>query len=75
MGAAAQFANPNNYANFQAGASTGGKKDDAAKVAVSGAVNLNYITNNANVIVGKNTEITGSGKVDINPVQHRQMLL
>lgn len=66
VGAAAQFANPNNYANFQAGASTGGKKDDAAKVAVSGAVNLNYITNNANVIVGKNTEITGSGKVDIN---------
>lgn len=66
VGAAAQFANPNNYANFQAGASTGGKKDDAAKVAVSGAVNLNYITNNANVILGKNTEITGSGKVDIN---------
>lgn len=66
VGAAAQFANPNNYANFQAGASTGGKKDDAAKVAVSGAVNLNYITNNANVIVGKNSEITGSGKVDIN---------
>lgn len=66
VGAAAQFANPNNYGNFQAGASTGGKKDDAAKVAVSGAVNLNYITNNANVIVGKNSEITGSGKVDIN---------
>lgn len=62
-GAAAQFANPNNYANFQAGASTGGKD---ASVAVSGAVNLNYITNNANVIVGKNTEITGSGKVDVN---------
>ena len=65
-GAAAQFANPNNYANFQAGASTSGKSEDGASVAVSGAVNLNYITNNANVIVGKNTEITGSGKVDIN---------
>lgn len=66
VGAAAQFANPNNYANFQAGASTGGKSEGGATVAVSGAVNLNYITNNANVIVGKNTEITGSGKVDIN---------
>lgn len=65
-GAAAQFANPNNYANFQAGASTSGKSEDGASVAVSGAVNLNYVTNNANVIVGKNTEITGSGKVDIN---------
>lgn len=65
-GMAAQFANPNNYANFQAGASTGGKSEDGASVAVSGAVNLNYITNNANVIVGKNTEITGSGKVDVN---------
>lgn len=65
-GAAAQFANPNNYANFQAGASTSGKSEDGASVAVSGAVNLNYITNNANVIVGKNTEITGRGKVDIN---------
>ena len=62
-GAAAQFANPNNYANFQAGASTSGVPKT---VAVSGAVNLNYVTNNANVIVGKNTEITGSGKVDIN---------
>lgn len=66
VGAAAQFANPNNYANFQAGASTGGKSEGGATVAVSGAVNLNYITNNANVIVGKNIEITGSGKVDIN---------
>ena len=66
VGAAAQFANPNNYANFQAGASTGGKSEGGATVAVSGAVNLNYITNNANVIVGKNTKITGSGKVDIN---------
>ena len=66
VGMAAQFANPNNYANFQAGASTGGKSEGGATVAVSGAVNLNYITNNANVIVGKNTEITGSGKVDIN---------
>ena len=66
VGMAAQFANPNNYANFQAGASTGGKSDNGATVAVSGAVNLNYITNNANVIVGKNTEITGIGKVDIN---------
>lgn len=65
-GAAAQFANPNNYANFQAGASTSGKSEDGASVAVSGAVNLNYITNNANVIVGKNTKITGSGKVDVN---------
>ena len=66
VGAAAQFANPNNYANFQAGASTGGKSENGATVAVSGAVNLNYITNNANVIVGKNTEISGIGKVDIN---------
>lgn len=65
-GAAAQFVNPNNYANFQAGASTSGKSEDGASVAVSGAVNLNYITNNANVIVGKNTKITGSGKVDVN---------
>ena len=65
-GAAAQFANPNNYANFQAGASTSGKSEDGASVAVSGAVNLNYITNNANVIVGKNTKITGRGKVDVN---------
>lgn len=65
-GVAAQFANPNNYANFQAGASTSGKSEDGASVAVSGAVNLNYITNNANVIVGKNTKITGSGKVDVN---------
>ena len=65
-GAAAQFANPNNYANFQAGASTSGKSEDGASVAVSGAVNLNYITNNANVIVGKNTKITGSGKVGVN---------
>lgn len=66
VGAAAQFANPYNYANFQAGASTGGKDENGASVAVSGAVNLNYITNNASVVVGKNTVIDGSGKVDIN---------
>ena len=65
VGMAAQFADPANYANFQAASSTGGKSNPAAKVAVSGSANVNDLTNNAKVVIGKNSKIEGSGKVDL----------
>lgn len=66
VGALLPFVSLDSYANFRVASSTSGETgDDAAKVAFSGAVNVNYLTNDAKVLVGKNTAITGSGKVDI----------
>lgn len=65
VGAAAKFADPSNYANFQAASSTGGKSEDGATVALSGSANINNLTNNAKVIIGKNSKISGSGQVDL----------
>lgn len=62
-GAAAQFANPANYANFQASGGTSGDKDASAGIA--GSVNINKLSNTASVLAGKNTKITASGKADV----------
>lgn len=73
VGAATQFANPSNYANFQASSGTGGKSgDDAAALALAGSVNINKISNKANVLIGQNSSITGSGKVDLKATAAQQ---
>ena len=70
-----EFADPNNYVNFQAGSSTGGKdvSKEGAELAVSGSANVNELSNTAQVIVGKNSVITGAGgavNLDAKVVQH-----
>lgn len=69
VGAAAKFANPNNYVNFSAGSSNGGKKLEggkpAAKVAVAGSANVNFVSNNSSVLVGKNSKLTADKTVDL----------
>lgn len=62
-GAAAQFANPANYANFQASGGTSGNKDASAGVA--GSVNINKLSNTAFVLVGKGAQIAAEGKADL----------
>lgn len=65
-GAAAAFANPANYANFQASSNNSGKGD--ASLGLAGAVNINRVGNNASVRIGREAEISASGKVDVNAV-------
>ena len=65
VGAAAQFADVSNYANFYAGSSTGGKNVDPAKVGVAGSANVTYLDNKAKIIVGKNANITAGGKLNL----------
>lgn len=65
-GAAAAFANPANYANFQASSNNSGKGD--ASLGLAGSVNINRLENNASVRIGREAEINASGKVDVNAV-------
>lgn len=62
-GAAAAFANTANYANFHASSSNSGKGD--ASLGLAGAVNINRVGNNASVRIGREAEISASGKADI----------
>ncbi len=62
-GAAAQFADPGNYANFQASGGTSGDKN--ASVGIAGSVNINKLSNTASVLVGKNVKITAEDKADV----------
>ena len=64
-GAAAQFADVSNYANFYAGSSVGGKDTNNATLGVAGTANVTYLNNKANIIVGKNADITASGKLNL----------
>ena len=65
VGAAAQFADVSNYANFYAGSSVGGKDTNNATLGVAGTANVTYLNNKANIIVGKNADITASGKLNL----------
>ena len=65
-GAAAAFANPANYANFQASSNNSGKGD--ASLGLAGSVNINRLENNASVRIGREAEINASGKADVNAV-------
>ena len=62
-GAAAAFANPGNYANFQVSSGNSGKGD--ATLSVAGSANINHIANNASVRIGRNAEITAADTADL----------
>ena len=64
-GAAAEFANPANYASFRASGGTSGSHDDTTTAAIAGSVNINNLNTQAAVRIGKNAVVKAEGQADI----------
>ena len=64
---AMMFLTPENYANFGAAASVNTVEGDGGKLGISGAANVNFLTQKANVHIGDHAAVTalgGTAKID-----------
>ena len=64
---AMMFLTPENYANFGAAASVNTVEGDGGKLGISGAANVNFLTQTANVHIGDHAAVTalgGTAKID-----------
>ena len=64
---AMMFLTPENYANFGAAASVNTVEGDGGKLGISGAANVNFLTQKANVHIGDHAAVTalgGTTKID-----------